>query len=493
MKKFNEFISIFNNDDQLLLKIYFSDLSNKIFLNKKDTKLFINDFEKAILYYYKKNKSIKDALTVLELNNIGNFYKNNFNRWYPLDYAAKIYPLSMKKNFMQVFRISVYLKEDVIPEILQIALTFSIKRFPTFATTVRKGFFWHYLDGIKRRFAVYEENDIPCSKINVSNLTKKTFKMLYYKNRISVEFFHVLTDGTGGSVFLKTVVAEYYKLLGTKIDYTEGILNINENPLKEELNNDFLKFEKSNKKETFIEKKALQLDGNLSLIKPCQVIHFDLNLEEVKKICHKKNITITNLFLGFIFMACNYSTSKNGYIRIQVPVNLRKYYDSKTLRNFALYSIISIKKSDIKDFDTLLNNIKTQLEEKITKEKMNNTMAHTSKLINSIKFIPLFIKKPIATLAYGFLGDKVLTTVLSNLGEIKYPTNLKIKIEKMDFLLGTTNINRSLFTLISCNNVLAFTMTKLTTNMALENNIYNLIKSMDLKIKVSGSDVYENK
>ncbi|MEZ4627989.1 MAG: hypothetical protein R2912_07880 [Eubacteriales bacterium] len=37
-------------------------------------------------------------------------------------------------------------------------------------------------------------------------------RVRYYHNRIAVEFFHVLTDGTGGQVFLQTLVAEYLRL-----------------------------------------------------------------------------------------------------------------------------------------------------------------------------------------------------------------------------------------------------------------------------------------
>ncbi len=493
MARGKTFLSIFSLNDQLLLTDYFNDLNNKVLLNKKDKRLFIKDFEKAILFYYKKNYKIKKILKLLKTKNLSDFYINNSNRWYPLDYAAKIYPLSMKNNFMSTFRISIYLKEEVIPEVLQIALTFTVKRFPSFATTVRKGFFWHYLDGIKRRFAIYSEMYAPCNKINISKINKKTFKILYYKNRISGEFFHVLTDGTGGMVFMKTLVAEYLRLLGKEITYTDEVLNPKDSPLDEELSNDFIKFEKKTKKERLGDKTAMQLDGKLSRVKPCQIIHFDMSLKDVKKICEEKRVTITNFLLGILFTICSYSTSEKGIISIQVPVSLRKYYNSKTLRNFSLYTNIIIKNTEIEDFDTLLQNIKNQLEIKTDKEKMNNLMAHTYTLINSIKFIPLFVKTPITKLIYGFVGEKSNTTVLSNLGLVKFPSSFAKEIEKMDFVLGTTSLNRALFSAISCNNILTLTMSKLTINKALENTLYNLLKSYNINLKVYGSDEYENK
>ena len=68
----------------------------------------------------------------------------------------------MRHGRMAVFRLSAYLKEPVAPALLQMALTFTIKRFPSFATTVKKGFFWHYLDTAKRRYAIEPEVEMPC-------------------------------------------------------------------------------------------------------------------------------------------------------------------------------------------------------------------------------------------------------------------------------------------------------------------------------------------
>lgn len=65
------------------------------------------------------------------------------------------------------------------------------------------------------------------------------FRVKYYKNRISIEFFYVLTDGRGGMGFLKALTSEYLKLLETNISQNNLILDINEEPAKEEYENAF--------------------------------------------------------------------------------------------------------------------------------------------------------------------------------------------------------------------------------------------------------------
>ena len=429
----------------------------------------------------------------MSLDNLGSCYKDNSYRWYPLDNSAKIYPLAIKENWMNVYRLSYYLKEDVNPYILQIALTFTMKRFPTFTTTIRRGFFWHYIDGIKKRFQVYEDKRLPCSYINVSNTRKQSFKAVYYKNRISVEYFHVLTDGHGAVCFISTLVSTYLRLMGKKIDTNDIVLNVEEEPKKEEILDEFVNIKVKSKSNSLMESKAVQLDGKLSNIKPSQIIHFDIPLNDLKKSSNERNSTITEMIVTLLFLILNQSTSKEGNIKIQIPINMRKYYNSKSLRNFSLYAIISINKKDITDYDSVLNEVKKQLKEKNNINYLNGLMVYSRKLVNSIKFMPLFIKKPIASIIYGFAGDKSTTTVLSNLGVINIPDNMKNNIEKMDFVLGTALTNRILFSLITVNDIVTLSITKYTTNASVENLLYKTLIDMNIDIKVHGSENYENR
>ena len=62
--------------------------------------------------------------------------------WYKLDLSANVYPTLQRKNFSNVYRISLSLKETIQPDILQQALDMTLSRFPTFQVALRKGLFW---------------------------------------------------------------------------------------------------------------------------------------------------------------------------------------------------------------------------------------------------------------------------------------------------------------------------------------------------------------
>ena len=66
-------------------------------------------------------------------------------RWYKLENAAKIFPPTSTKNDTKVFRFYVELNECIEQKILDRALQKTLKEFPLFRSTLKKGFFWYYL------------------------------------------------------------------------------------------------------------------------------------------------------------------------------------------------------------------------------------------------------------------------------------------------------------------------------------------------------------
>ena len=300
--KFDDYLKKLTKNERLLINDFFVSFDEHCLLNKETKNKLREDFKNAIVYYNKNNVSLEESLKYLDVRNLGGFYARPPVLWFPLDDAAKIYPLSMAHDRMAIFRLSVYLKKEVVPEILQMALNFTIKRFPTFATTLKKGFFWHYLDTTKKRFSVEEENDVPSQPIKVSSSGSQSFRVKYYKNRISVEFFHVLTDGTGGMEFLKSLVNEYLILLGKKVSKNNLILDINDEPVFDEFENAFEKVPSSDSASGFIDKMAIQMDGKLSKVKPCKIIHFKMDTKELKNVAKRYNATITSYLLVLMFI-----------------------------------------------------------------------------------------------------------------------------------------------------------------------------------------------
>ena len=471
---------------------FYKDFSSHCLMRKKEKRKMKEDFEKAFLYYEKCGVPIEKAMELLDVKYLGGFYARPAVLWFPLDNAAKIYPISMEHGRMHVFRLSVNLKEAVVPELLQMALHFTIKRFPSFSTTLKKGFFWHYLDTSKRRFRVEPECDIPCQPLQVSQSGSQTFRVLYYQNRISVEFFHVLTDGTGGMTFLKVLVSEYLRLTGVEVCPDETLWDINATPQVEEFENAFLKVPKEDSPAGFVDKTAVQLTGKLSKSRPCRVIQFKMDVAELKRAAGKYHATITAYMLAIMFLAARAAMDElQGELSFQVPVDMRKYYPSKTVRNFTMYCGIRLPAEQITDIGSIVDSIKEQMETKTSKRSMSQMMKSTEMLVKMLKYIPLCVKQPVAKSVCGFLGDKIFTSTFSNLGVVKLPEAVAQQIDSMDFILGTSISNRAGCSMVTINDVACFSIAKMTIDPSFEEKMYDLLCKEGIPVLVEGSELYE--
>lgn len=492
LEPFSKYRGSLDEKSRALLEDFFSEIDARCVLSRCEKRRLEDDFKRALLYYSGAGLSIGEALARLDPRKLGAFYMRPPLLWFALDDAAKIYPLSMQRGSMAVFRLSVYLKEAVVPELLQIALDFTIKRFPSFATTLKKGIFWHYLDSAKRRFDIEKEDDLPCRAIKVSRSGSQAFRVLCHDRRISVEFFHVLTDGTGGLCFLKALAAEYLRLRGAEIEADETLFDIAATPCVEETENAFASVPVSASAAGFGGKIAAQMSGRLSKLMPCKIVHFKMNASELKKAAGKCGTTVSGYLLALMFLSTRAASDEmSGDMCIQVPVNMRQYYHSETVRNFSLYCGVRIAVSDIRDKSFLAEEADRQLREKASKELMTDMVTATERLVRSLRYVPLVLKRPVAQKIYGFLGDNVFSNTLSNLGVISMPPAMAEHVESMDALLGMASVNRAECTVITVNDTATFSITKNTADPSFEEALYELLCAEGINVEVEGSELYE--
>ena len=489
---FELWINGFEKEHQTLLREYFDGLNAHLSLARDEMIQFRRDFAAAIDLLLRLGCPLEEALNRLSPERLGGFYAWPATLWFRLDDAAKIYPLSMKHGQMSVFRLAAVMKEPVKPELLQIALHFTIQRFPGFATTVRKGFFWHYLDQTKRRYCIQPETDIPVRPLKIAASGSQSFRVLYYENRISVEFFHILTDATGGMCFLKTLLAEYMRLLGVGCPCGDGILDVTKPPLAGENENAFPAADRRGKGSGLTDRASLQLSGKLAPVRPCRILHFEMDAEKLREAAKSRNATVTAYLLGLLFLAGRRATeAMGGSFNIQVPVNMRKFYPSPTLRNFSMYCGIRLNLEQVTTLDDILPEIQRQLTEKTSREAMTEMIHSSTRLVNSVRFVPLFIKAPIARVIYGFLGDKIFSNTLSNLGVVHLPPEMESRVDHLEFLLGTLVSNRAGCALVTCGGKAVLTIAKQTADPSLEEALCRLLDEDSVQYAVKGSVLYE--
>ncbi len=367
-------------------------------------------------------------------------------RWLRLDNAAKIYPAARNQNWSNVFRLSATLKDDIDTEVLKTALDVTVRRFPSIAVRLRRGVFWYYLQQLSQAPAISEEASYPLTRMSKQQTRKCAFRVIVYKKRIAVEFFHSITDGNGGLVFLKSLVAEYIQQkYNVKITAECGVLPRLEEPTESELEDSFQKYSgpvAASRREN----DAWHLSGTPTVAGFLNLTCFEIDVKSVLEKAHEYGVSLTVFITAAVMMALQ-NMQKEAVpnvlsrkpIKILIPVNLRKVFESSTLRNFALYVTPGIMPKlgeySFKEIcDAVYHHLASENTPKIMSTKIATNVNSERHL--AVRIMPLFIKNLVMKAVFNSVGERKSCLTLSNLGAVKLPEDMVPFVERMDFILG---------------------------------------------------------
>ena len=274
--------------------------------------------------------------------------------WYKLDLSAIVYPTLQRRDFSSVYRLSVLLKEPIDPKILQQAVDTALERFPTYKTAIRKGLFWRYLEP-NHRPGPFVQKDVRnfCMPMPFKANNRYLLRVYYYGCRISLEAHHSLGDGSGGMYVLQTITAVYLRLLGHTVSNGFFVKDIGEAPDPEELEDAYMRYANAKVCPKRPGEKTYRVRGTKEPFYTFNVIDGILSVSEVMTVAKKYDATITE-YLNAVLLYALLKKQQNEWhlrlrpVKIAMPVNLRRFFPSKTLRNFItmVYPVVDPRLGD---------------------------------------------------------------------------------------------------------------------------------------------------
>ncbi len=418
-------------------------------------------------------------------------------QWLPLDNAAKIYPAALRKDWSNVFRLSATLSEPVDRELLKTALDITARRFPSIAVRLRRGLFWFYLERIPELPPIEDEKCFPLTHMPYSAIKKCAFRVLVYDRRVSVELFHALTDGTGGLIFLKSLLAEYlFRKYGVYVPAEEGVLGRLEEPSAEELEDSFLKNAGSvsaGRKETA----AYQLRGTKEPDGFVDLTTFMLDVPQLKARAGEYSATITEFLCAAMMEAilrhqAEKVPRRSGRkpVKVLVPVNLRSLFPSRTMRNFALFVTPELdpKLGDY-SFKEICDIVRHKMGMEVTAKQMSakiatNVNSEKSKLL---KIMPLFVKNAAMKAVFDSVGEISSCLCMSNLGAVRLPEEMRPYVERLDFIIGVPSKAHYNCGIVSYDNRLYLNFVRNIQEPELEMHFYRVLREQGLHVKVESN------
>ena len=420
-----------------------------------------------------------------------------YPQWLRLDNTANVYPALRRRNWAFQFRFAATMSESVDPVILQQAVYRTTARFPAFSVRLRRGVFWHFLQRIEGGPPVVPDGCCPCEPLRPEDNGGFYFRVSYYMSRLSVDFFHVLTDGTGAMSFFKTLLAEYLVLrYGIEVERDQVILDCDGEPDPMEYEDSFQKYAEGagrvqNEKRSFRVRGTRTPDGFVHVT--CGTIPVD----EVLKRAKEKGVTLTQYLAAVLMMA--FAEVQRREVRIQsrrapisllLPINLRNYFPSVTTRNFTGVVTPRIEpRLGEYSFDEVLSVVRNYMGSEITPRllKARFTAFVKQQRHPVLRFVPLFIKNGILKLAHSYAGDRKSCTTFSNLGVCEMPSVMTPFIPRLDIMTGPLRKNPVSFSMVTYEGNLYIHMARTISSPKVVREFFTGLVKLGIPVKIESN------
>jgi NRPS condensation-like uncharacterized protein len=421
--------------------------------------------------------------------------RNDQLAWDKLDNTALLFPVIATEDMSNVYRISVTLTEEVDRILLQEALDIILPQFMVFRMRLKMGFFWYYFEENRRPAPIVrEEYSYPGAYINKSKNNHYMFRVTYYKCRINLEVFHALTDGYGGIVFLRELVYQYLRL-----KYPD-LLNVVKDKISSGIfldqEDSYVKNFKKGHAKVYNSERALELKGEKIPKGEIGVIHGYMPVDELKKVAKEYGVTINQYLVG-VFVYSVYKEVLKGQpskvpISVCVPVNLRPYYDSHTMKNFfAMVSALFRPTKDNYTLEEVIKIVADSLKEQITPENLNNIMSYNvSNEQNMIlRAVPLVVKNFFIKQIYD-ASAKGTSATITNIGNIEIAEPYRQYIEHFYAMLSMSKGQNMKVGIASYNGVLTFTCTSNLVSTAVQKRFFQTISKDGVNVGIETNGAY---
>ncbi|MCI8589876.1 MAG: hypothetical protein HFE77_04105 [Clostridiales bacterium] len=407
--------------------------------------------------------------------------------WLRLDNVGKIFPSTSSKQDTGVFRLSCEIDKLVQPALLQEALDKTLEQFPHFLYIMRSGFFWYYLEASELKPIVHIENKGVCAPLFHRNKHTLLFDVSYYENRIHLEVYHALADGTGAMQFFSCLLCRYMAAIDDNIDSTLAD-QIVPSPITARAEDSFRKY--------YRHIRTSLMEPNVRAYHFSGIKSDDLIITEGRMPCHevlalaKANGTTLTVFLCALVLFAVYEDMQRFHqkrpVVLTVPVNLRSYFPSDTARNFFGNIRVAYRFGDKKPaFEEVVKALDAAFKKELTEERLNERISRFTALERNpvAKVAPLLLKNFVLRIARRF-SDAGETMVISNVGIIKLPEVVLHHVKHMSIFTGTS---RQQICICTCGDVLSVAFSSKFVNQEIQCRLFRRLAELGVDVEISSN------
>lgn len=417
------------------------------------------------------------------------------NPWYRMDNASFLYSAIQREDYSAIYRFSAYMDAEVDANALQRAVDRAMVRFPGFAVRIKRGAFWYYFEGNDAPGPfVREDSADVCRPVRFKEDDGWLVRFLYYGRRISIEVFHALADGTGALTFFRALLAEYLRQCGEEVPKSCAV-DLDEEPRAEELEDAYLRYCGREKRKFASVKRAYQNLGTPESFYTFHVTMGFVSISELKRVARAHGGTVTE-YLAAVMMKILLDKQKRERtyrpkcVALAVPIDLRAFFPSETLRNFIITAQVSADPTlGEYSVDELVVMVQSQIRLYATPQNLRAVISRGVKLTQSplLQIIPAPLKSPIMHYSYIKSGVKPYSATFTNPGYFKAEEPIARHIEHMEVVLGQAAVARPHISAIGFGDTLEITVSGTGRETDLERELFRHLVREGLHVRVESN------
>lgn len=423
--------------------------------------------------------------------------------FYRLDNSAVFMASIAGTDGPLVFRMGFVLDRHIDLSTLTDSVKALVPRFPWLFVTLGSGLFWHYLEPVAPGELIEAEGRWPCTAIPFRRKAGLV-RILPWQTRVAVEFHHVVCDGTAALVFCKALLAEYLARSGCIERDPEalaaaGIPSPGEEIDSEEGEDAYARYFSRTAPAPRNQYRAFLVRGrrrNEAFRETLLV----LPLAPVLAYARSHRVSLTELLcavhlstLQEIWLETPAKERGSDLISVQVPINLRPIYPSKTLRNFFLFSAPSI---DMRlghwDFNEILVHVHHQMrlggEKKELLRHLKRNVGGERNLLSRPVFLPM--KVLVLRLINRFIGVTAYSGSLSNMGKVDIPPGFAPFVRNFTFTGVRSRAVGMNITVLSYNETLYLTLASTLESRKPERLFTRTLTALGFDVSLDSSEVF---
>ncbi len=226
-------------------------------------------------------------------------------------------------------------------------------------------------------------------------------------------------------------------------------------------------------------------------------MHGYMSIGELKQACKIYGVSINEYlvaaFLWSIYQECLQGAPSKRPISSCVPVNLRPYFDSITMKNFfVIVSAVFHPKKESYTFAEVVQIVAESLRNQINRENLENLFAYN--VSNEKNFIlravPLFIKN--IAIRYVYHNSALAnTTTVTNIGNVQVKEEYQKYIKDFSAMLSMSEGQNIKGTICSYRDTMVFTISSNLADTFVQRAFFRKLAEDGISVRIETNGVYD--